>query len=513
METETRVRHTIKNVVWTYIYNAIGCIMPFIIRSLIIYYWGLEYLGLNSLFSSVLQVLNISELGIGQAIVVNMYKPAANGDIKEVNKLLSLYAWFYRIIGFLVGVVGLILVPFLPYIISGSYPQEINILFVYFVYLLQSVIGYFAFPYCNAAFAANQKSEKTNKYQAFVWLIIYIIQIFVICYCHNYYLYVILLPIATLFCGIVIYLGMKKWFPLYSLESVKYDTFSKGFLITFVKQISAMALSKLRVVFRNSIDTIIISAFLGIIVVAKYQNYMLIMTVPLIIVNALPAGILPSLGNRVALEKAENNLKIIRLIAFLMQWVAIVCAAFLMCFYQPFVSIWAGKESVLSDTAMVLFVIYFYLKVIGEISTLVRNSSGIWWEGKWIAVFESIINLLLNIILVQFWGIEGIILATVISMLLINIPFETYYVYKYYLGIHPWKDLIDYLINGIIMCFAIGITYFVTRLHISKGIITMVMWVLECLLIPNVIWIMTHLKNQNLVEIIKIGKKMLNLKS
>lgn len=201
-------------------------------------------MGLNSLFSAILQVLNVSELGIGQALAINMYRPAAKGDTSRINSLLSLYVWFYRVLGIGIGVIGLVIVPFVPQIIRGEYPQKINILVVYIVYLFQSVVSYLAFPYCNAAFIANQCLEKTNKYQSIVWTVVYVIQIVVICYCNNYNYYVFLLPVATFLRGIVNKWGLKKWFPEYCAARQK--------------RMLAMSMSKLRVVFRNSIDTIII---------------------------------------------------------------------------------------------------------------------------------------------------------------------------------------------------------------------------------------------------------------
>lgn len=505
MAQEQRIDHTVKNIIWTYIYIGIGTIFPFILRSLIIRFWGMEYLGVNSLFSAILQVLNVSELGIGQALVINMYRPAAERDTGRINSLLSLYAWFYRVLGIGIGVIGLVLVPFVPQIISGEYPQEINIFVVYIVYLFQSVVSYLAFPYCNAAFIANQCLEKTNKYQSIVWAVVYVIQIVVICYCNNYYYYVFLLPVATFLCGIVNKWGLKKWFPEYHVGKIKKSDFEKSFWQTFAKRMLATAMSKLRVVFRSSIDTIIISAVLGIAVAAKYQNYVLVMTVPLMLIGSLTTGILPTLGNSVALETKESNLAVIRLVAFLIHWISTIFAAFLICFYQPFTKIWAGDEGLLSETAMIMFVVYFYIRAISEISILVRNSSGVWWEGKWVSIMESLVNLGLNILFVQIWGVEGIVLATIISMMVLNIPFETFYVYKYYFKIAPWRDLLEYLWDAIVSLIAVAVTYFVSRLY-QRGVAdTFIVWCVVCVIIPNVVLFLFHCRNKKLAELIEIG--------
>lgn len=504
MATKERVEHTVRNIFWTYVSSLVGSLFPFIIRSSIIHYLGMEYLGLNSIYAAILQVLNISELGIGQAIGISMYKPAAEGNTKEVNKLISLYARFYHLLGIGIGIAGVILIPFIPQIVNGEYPKDINILIAYFIYLLQSVLGYFTFPYCSTVFVAEQSVEKIYKYQSLIWIIVYSIQIAIICIYKDYYLYLLLLPIGTFLCGLANRVGMKKYYPQYHVGKIEKEEFDKEFWSSFVKRLSAMALSKLRIVFRSSIDTIIISAFIGVIAAAKYQNYILTMTVPLMLISSLVTGILPSLGNSVALETKESNLAVIRLVTFILHWIGTVFSAFLMCFYQPFMKVWAGTEGLLSEKAVVLFVVYFYLRVISEISILIRNSSGVWWEGKWIAIVESLVNLGLNVALVHIWGVEGIIVATIISMFVINIPFETYSVYMNYFKIKPWQDLKEYILQGGITLIVVTVTYCVILLCHSKGLNSGFVDILLCAFVSNFVLFIVHFKNEKMKRVIEI---------
>jgi O-antigen/teichoic acid export membrane protein len=256
-----------------------------------------------------------------------------------------------------------------------------------------------------------------------------------------------------------------------------------------------------RVAIRGSIDTIIVSAFLGIVMAAKYQNYILVTTVPLMIIRALKKGIIPSLGNSMAMETVNHNLGITQMVYFIIHWVSTICAAILLCFYNPFMRIWAGEDAILSETATVLFVVYFYVLAITEVSSLVRTTSGVWWEGKWVAIIESVVNLILNLMLVCIMGIEGIILATIISMLFVNIPFETYYVYKYYFNEKPWGELLGYLKDFVVSIVAVGLTYVITRVY-SHGIIdTFIIWVLECMLIPNIVLCIIHIRDPRLKEL------------
>ena len=122
-----RTKNATRNIIWGIIEKIVTILMPFICRTVFIKVLGAEYLGLNSLFSSILQVLSISELGIGTAIVFSMYKPIAEDDKDSLCALLNVYKKVYQIIGTVILVVGLAILPVLPKLISGSYPHEVNI--------------------------------------------------------------------------------------------------------------------------------------------------------------------------------------------------------------------------------------------------------------------------------------------------------------------------------------------------------------------------------------------------
>jgi O-antigen/teichoic acid export membrane protein len=174
--------------------------------------------------------------------------------------------------------------------------------------------------------------------------------------------------------------------------------------------------------------------------------------------------------------------------------------------------LWAGEDGMLSDMAMYLFVFYFYLRSISEISILVRNTSGIWWEGKWIAVVETLLNLILNIILVNIWGIEGVILATIISMILINIPFETYTVYKTCFKISPMKDLINYVFQGFLMVIIVVLTYNVADLIHCDGFKEIILKGLVSVIVSNCMLLLIYIKNSKLKALLIILLQGLHLK-
>ena len=127
---DSRTKNALRNMIFGFFNKFVVLLFPFIIRTVIIKTLGSEYLGLNSLFISILQVLNLAELGFSAAIVYSMYKPIAENDTKTICALMNLYKKIYRVIGFTVMAIGLFLLLFLKFFIKGAYPTDINIYYL-----------------------------------------------------------------------------------------------------------------------------------------------------------------------------------------------------------------------------------------------------------------------------------------------------------------------------------------------------------------------------------------------
>jgi len=161
-------------------------LVPFVMRTAMIYFLGVQYLGLNSLFSSVLQVLNLAELGVGSAMVYSMYKPIADDDTDTICALMRLYKIYYRIIGLVVCVAGLILLPFIPYLIKGEVPPDINVYILYVLNLGATVLSYWLFAYKNSILQAHQRTDMISKVMLVTETVKYILQFVILAIFHNY---------------------------------------------------------------------------------------------------------------------------------------------------------------------------------------------------------------------------------------------------------------------------------------------------------------------------------------
>ena len=187
-----RVVNAKRNIIYGFFLKSFQLIIPFFIRTIIIQVLGIEYLGLNCLFVSILQVLNLAELGVGSAMVYSMYKPIAEDDAKTINALLKLYKKYYNIIGSVILCIGVSLMPFLPKLVSSNIPNNINIYILYCFNLMATISSYWLFSYKSSLLLARQRVDIISIIALLCSLSQYFFQIFVLIIFKNYYVFLII---------------------------------------------------------------------------------------------------------------------------------------------------------------------------------------------------------------------------------------------------------------------------------------------------------------------------------
>ena len=185
-----RTKNATRNILFGLMLKVYQIFIPFLMRTAMIYIMGVEYLGLNSLFSSILQVLNLAELGVGSAMIFSMYKPIADDDEDKICALMNLYKTYYRVIGFIILLIGCLLTPFIPKLISGDVPTDINVYILYILNLLATVLSYWLYAYKSSILYAYQRTDAISKVNLITSTIQYIFQLFLLWAFHNYYLFV-----------------------------------------------------------------------------------------------------------------------------------------------------------------------------------------------------------------------------------------------------------------------------------------------------------------------------------
>ena len=446
-----RTRRAFVNIIWGFIEKMITLICPFIIRTIMIYKLGNEYLGLNGLFTSILQVLSLAELGFGDAIVFSMYKPIIENDNKMLSALLNLYKKVYRIIGMVILCVGLLILPFITKFVKGGYPSEVNIYVLYCIYLFNTVISYFLFAYKESLLKAHQRNDVNSRILSGCNIVMYVLQIIVLLLFSNYYLYIVIMPVTTIVLNCVRSLFVKKMYPQIVCEG----HIEKDAVIGLSKRIIGLTLNKLAQVCRNSFDSIIISSFLGLVILSRYQNYYYIISALTVMVSIITTAVGAGIGNSIAAETVEKNYSDYKEFLFIYNWIACFCTVCMLCLYQPFIELWVGKSNVLPLSTVILCCIYFYTMKLGDIAAVYRQAAGIWWEDKFRPIVESVVNLAVNIVLVKYIGVDGVLVSTIISIVCINIPWATYVLFKVYFKMsikEVFFKYIRYFIETTVLC-------------------------------------------------------------
>lgn len=300
-----RIENTKRNMVFGIIFRGVNILFPFINRTAVLYILGNSYLGLNSLFSSILGILNLAELGVGSAIVYSMYKPIAENDEKTVAALLQLYKKIYRIIGFCVFVMGIVFSLFLDRLVTGETPEGINVQIVFFIQLFNVICSYLFFAYKTSVISAYQREDILSKISIVVTILLNGSQLIILYIAKDFYLYLLMLPITTIIGNILKYWIASKMFPVCNINAI--EKLNESYLDEIKRKVKALFLHKIGGTISNSLDNIIISAFLGLNLVAIYNNYYYIILSLVNIMNIFYTSILAGLGNSIALESTHQN--------------------------------------------------------------------------------------------------------------------------------------------------------------------------------------------------------------
>lgn len=496
------VKNAKRNMLFGSVNRVVVLLIPFIKRLIVQNALGSQYLGLGSLFQSVIQVLSLSELGFSAAMVYNMYKPAAEGNVVKMNALLNYYRRAYRIIGVVIFGVGLGLIPFLPHLIKGSYPEEINLTALYLIYLVNTAISYFLFAYKTSLLAVHQRNDVNSTINTVLSVGLTGCQIAILLITKNYYLFSLLMPLFTIANNTLIGWRTKILFPQYKAEG----ELKKEDKVVIKKVVAGTFIQHACGVTRNGLDSICISAFLGLSLTAIYNNYYMILTGIMSFIGIYTAAFTGGIGNHVANKSVEENFQEMKKLDFVYLWISGWCTICLLCLYQPFMEIWMGNDMMLPMSAVVLFCMYFYLLKLCDVRYLYTSANGLWWKHRYRTLTETVLNLVLNITLGKLYGVHGIILATMISLLTCSYVWSTRIIFKNYFSLSRIRQYFFYQgKETLVMIVAAAVTYTICRVIPSiQGFKQLIIRALICVIVPNLVFFLAFRKTEQFKYVKKL---------
>ncbi len=414
MNQRSRTANVSINMIAGLICQFVSLIANFISRTVLIRILGADYLGVNGLFTNILTILSFAELGIGNAIVFSMYKPLATRDKEKLASLMQLYKKAYRTIGFVIAAVGMLITPFLHYVIKEAPRVSENISILYLLFLLNTVSSYF-FVYKKSIIIADQKNYIILLLTEGVHITQIVAQTTFLCLTHNFVIYLIIQISFTVVENIIASAIANR---LYTFLKDKAAPLAKEESKRIFRNVQALAVYKFGSVILNGTDNILISAMIGVTEVGLVSNYVLIINAVTTILGKITDAFTASVGNLNASEQDKKQYEVFQKIFFISVWIYGYASVGLITVFNPFIEAWIGREYQLGTLAVSAIVAEFFVKGVHNAAYTYRTTLGYFVQGKYSAAAAAIINIGLSVLLCKWIGLAGIFIATPISRII-----------------------------------------------------------------------------------------------
>lgn len=411
-------------------------VMQFIVRTVFIHTLGKSYLGINGLFYNILSMLSLAELGVGSAIIFKLYEPIASDNKERIKVLMKFYRTIYRWIGLIIAVIGCCLIPFLPFLIKDYEKLEelhINTVLIFVLYLMQSVSSYLFFAYKSAIVKANQKEYLLNVAKYFVTIVSSVVQIILLYCLENFIVYVLVLVFSVILENSIYAIIADRMYPFLKEKTDKKLDISE--VKEIFKDCSALLLYKLNGVVLKATDNIVLSVFLGLEIVGLYSNYYVFYTTVNTLFAKVFGSVSHSLGNLHATSNSKHEYEVFRSVNLITAILGGTAGVGIFVVADEFVLNWIGTDWLLAQPFALLMGLEIYTLAVRIALSKYRTTMGLFQQAKFRPLFGMIINLVVSILLVRYWGICGVLVGTLAADWLTFMWFDPLIIHK-----HGFKD-------------------------------------------------------------------------
>lgn len=492
MRTEKAIRNSLFSV-GSYI---ILMIMGFITQRVFKDVLGAEYLGLNSVFMNIMSGLNVVELGFGSAIISNMYKPVAENNFDELTALLGYYRRIYRYIALMVLIIGLSIMPFIPIIIGETKVTD-NLYLLFSLYLFDSISSYFI-TYKRSVLYANQLSYYTTSVHTFAVMFTNVLQIYMLLCWGDFYGFLISSIIFRLAENVVINIIVNKKF-VYARKIID-KKLNHEIVIDIKRKVIGLVYHKVASFIVLGTDNIIIAMMpnLGLIWAGIYSSYALLTTKIASMVDTLFNSITASVGNLLIEGDKEKSYNIFRKVKYVNTCIYILFSISFFYISFSFVELWMGKDFVLDYWTVLVISINLFIGGMRASYGSFKNAAGIFYEDRYVPLYESLVNIFMSILLAFFFGLKGVLLGTICSTLVLYIYSYPRFVYKAIFNKSQkqfWYDFCDSIILFLVCFIFTGtVLYYLTPSILGFPIVLRIVFLsFVCSIsICIALWAMTH---------------------
>lgn len=504
---KSRIENSFNNVATGMVLRLATLLLTFVSRTVFIRVLGDGCLGLNGLFTTILQMFSLADLGIGQAITFYMYKPIAEENKQRLIALVRFYKIAYRVIGFAIGAIGLVLVPFLPSIVNLDVDTGYNVTLVYLLYLSNTVVSYLFFSYPRTVLTAHQQEYVVNKVDSIFIIVSTVLEILSLVATKNFIVYLVVRVVLVIVKNVTLGIISLRKYP-YIKEKTE-EKLGKSDFKTMMKDVYAIFIVKLSSQLFNSTDNLFISAMLGTVLAGYNSNYMMIINAVYGIVSTIISSCNASVGNLCAEGDKPKAEEVFRTMDFINFWVSCFCTVCLYRLLNPFISLVWGEKYVFSIVAVALMCFNFY--VVSSLYSLFgfRQGFGLFQYCIYNQLFAAIANIVLDYFLCLWFGLEGLFFATIAANLLFCIFPYAKNLYK--VGFEmPHGKYVLRIVRGMLLCIICCLVTDLACIPFGNGVLGFIGQVAVCLVVPNAIIFLLFFKTEEFRKTKDYGFMLLN---
>lgn len=422
---QSRIANAMKNVVFGLAGKGLLIVLEFVARAAFIQFLGEELLGINGVFTNVIQILSLAELGMNNVVNFSFYKPIAEKDNDKICRLVTFYRKVYNLIALVVLIIGLVIIPFLDLFINTSVPVD-NIVVIYLVFLADTVFSYL-FVYKGNLLRADQRGYIITKYEMIGNIVRVILQILSMYLFQSIIIYLVVKVVISILINAISAKKAEKDYPYIKNAAVDLEISEQKEILNTIK---SGFIYKISGVLLNSTDNILISSIVGTIWVGYLANYNTIINGISSFYTVIFTSITASIGNLVVLEAKEKKLEIFQIMLVISSWLGIVFSVCLYVLSGEFISLWIGDKFILDKAVVLAKVLMVYLSCSLQPLFCYREALGLYRKTKYVMLAAAIINIVLSIIMGLSFGVAGILFASIIAMLTTYLWYEPVLMYK-----------------------------------------------------------------------------------
>ncbi|MCL1854274.1 MAG: hypothetical protein FWF86_00950 [Clostridia bacterium] len=518
---QSRTHHSARNAFVGVLCQMLTMALAIVVRMVFVRTLPVEYQGISGWFSNILSVLNISELGIGTAIVVSLYKPLATGDVPRIRASLRLLRRAYFYVGLAVLALGLLLLPFLPVLLNRQ-TDLVDLQAVYLMFLAQSVFSYLFWGYKSAIFTADQRQSRIHAVGLLISVFSSAAQILALALWHNYYAYVMVFAAAAALKNMLVARSADRSYPYLRRvsrpQAGEDDTAAlpKKERRGIFKNLFGLSLYRFSGTALNTTDNLVLGKFIGFAIIGLYSNYLVLVTALTTMLSLVFQSFTASVGNFSVTSAKERRYFIFRCLNLLGGWLYGFAAVCLLVLLNPLVALLFGHDRILAGAwAVPIIALNFITSGLLENTIMHKDACGLFWQGRYRPVFSAGLNIAFSLWWVHSWGIEGVLLATIVSRLLTTWWFDPWMVHRYALGTGV-KGYVEQTaaVLAIALGCGMGLTSLQSLLFPSPTPISLLVMLALCLLVPNAVFYLAFRKREEYVylkeQALRLFRKLRN---